>query len=198
VRAVPRLCKFYPGMCLTTEEKARKNLSQGKKNLSQSTVHILPKQSHITKPTHTHTHSLLGRKQRMIIVGSKITMRYVSRFLNYETIRYVDKLQNFQQEVEILNLLDTNRPNVCYTDLKTWVLRTQHLGRTNKRLSGAPPLFALQPKPSLGRLNVDVSTAHTIKTHTRPVGLLCMNDQLVAETAAYTTHNTNIHVLTGN
>jgi hypothetical protein len=63
VRAVPRLCVFYPAICLTTEEKARKNLSQGKKNLSQgkknlsqSTVYILPKHSHITKPTPTHTH----------------------------------------------------------------------------------------------------------------------------------------------
>jgi len=27
VRAVPRFCGFYPGICLTTEEKARKNLS---------------------------------------------------------------------------------------------------------------------------------------------------------------------------
>jgi hypothetical protein len=27
VRAVPRLCGFYPGICLTTEEKARKTLS---------------------------------------------------------------------------------------------------------------------------------------------------------------------------
>jgi len=32
---MPRLCEFYSGICLTTEEKARKNLSQGKKNLSQ-------------------------------------------------------------------------------------------------------------------------------------------------------------------
>ena len=69
--AVPRLCEFYPGICLTTEEKTRKNLSQGKKNLSQvkknlsqSTVYILPKtpthyktltNTHITKPTRTHT-----------------------------------------------------------------------------------------------------------------------------------------------
>jgi len=29
VRAVPRLGYLYPGICLTTEEKARKNLSQG-------------------------------------------------------------------------------------------------------------------------------------------------------------------------
>jgi hypothetical protein len=32
---VPRLCELYPGICLTTEEKAQKNLSQGKKNLGQ-------------------------------------------------------------------------------------------------------------------------------------------------------------------
>jgi hypothetical protein len=31
--AVPRLCGFYPGICLTTEEKARKNLSQGSHSL---------------------------------------------------------------------------------------------------------------------------------------------------------------------
>jgi hypothetical protein len=29
------LCEFYPGICLITEEKALKNLSQGKKKLSQ-------------------------------------------------------------------------------------------------------------------------------------------------------------------
>ena len=26
--SVPRLCEFYPGICLTTEEKTRKNFSQ--------------------------------------------------------------------------------------------------------------------------------------------------------------------------
>jgi hypothetical protein len=29
VRAVPRLCGHHPGICLTTEKKERKNLSQG-------------------------------------------------------------------------------------------------------------------------------------------------------------------------
>jgi hypothetical protein len=32
---MPRLCEFYPGICLTTEEKARKNLNQDKKKFSQ-------------------------------------------------------------------------------------------------------------------------------------------------------------------
>jgi len=54
---MPRLCEFYPGICLTTDEKVRKNLIQGKKNLSQSTVYKLSKHPHITKHTHTHTHT---------------------------------------------------------------------------------------------------------------------------------------------
>ena len=61
---MPGFCEFYPGIFLTTEEKARKNLSQAKRNLSQvkinlsqSTVYVLPKHPHITKPTHTHTHT---------------------------------------------------------------------------------------------------------------------------------------------
>jgi hypothetical protein len=58
--------RVLPGICLTTEEKARKNLSQVKKNLSQSTVYILPihihitktlTNTHITKLTHTHTYA---------------------------------------------------------------------------------------------------------------------------------------------
>ena len=35
---MPRLCEFYPGICLTTEEKARKNLSQGKRQTTVSVV----------------------------------------------------------------------------------------------------------------------------------------------------------------
>ena len=76
---MPHLCEVYPDICLTAEEKARKNLSQAKrnvsqikknlsqvkknlsqvkknlsqvkKNLSQSTVYILPRHPHITKPS---------------------------------------------------------------------------------------------------------------------------------------------------
>jgi hypothetical protein len=40
VRAVPRLCGLYPGICLTTEEKARKNLSQGSRSVQAGTMNI--------------------------------------------------------------------------------------------------------------------------------------------------------------
>ena len=50
---MPRLCKFYPGICLTTEKKARKNLSQGSRGML---VHIVLEYPHITKPTHTRAH----------------------------------------------------------------------------------------------------------------------------------------------
>ena len=33
VRAVPSLCELYPGICLTNEEKARENLSQGSRRV---------------------------------------------------------------------------------------------------------------------------------------------------------------------
>ena len=39
-RAVPRLCELYPGICLTTEEKARKNLSQGNRKVPAGTMKI--------------------------------------------------------------------------------------------------------------------------------------------------------------
>ena len=38
MRAVPRLCELYPGICLTTEEKARKNLSQGSRRIPVGTM----------------------------------------------------------------------------------------------------------------------------------------------------------------
>jgi len=38
--AVPRLCEFYPGICLTTEEKARKNVSQGSRRMPAGTMKI--------------------------------------------------------------------------------------------------------------------------------------------------------------
>ena len=34
VRAVPCLCELYPGNCISTEEKVRKNLSQGSRKVS--------------------------------------------------------------------------------------------------------------------------------------------------------------------
>ena len=38
---MPRLCELYPGICFTTEEKARKNLRQGKKNLRQGKKNLI-------------------------------------------------------------------------------------------------------------------------------------------------------------
>jgi hypothetical protein len=38
VRVVPRLCELYPGIYLTTEEKARKNLSQGSRRVPVGTM----------------------------------------------------------------------------------------------------------------------------------------------------------------
>ena len=52
---MPRLWEFYPGICLTTEEKARRNLSQGKKTLSQVKKNLRVQYTYYQN-THTHTH----------------------------------------------------------------------------------------------------------------------------------------------
>jgi hypothetical protein len=38
MRAVHRLCELYPAICLTTEEKARKNFSQGSQRMPVETM----------------------------------------------------------------------------------------------------------------------------------------------------------------
>ena len=38
MRTVPRLCEVYPGICLTTEEKARENLSRGSRKMPVGTM----------------------------------------------------------------------------------------------------------------------------------------------------------------
>jgi hypothetical protein len=38
MRTLPRLFDVYPGICLTNEEKARKNLSQGSRRMSVGTM----------------------------------------------------------------------------------------------------------------------------------------------------------------
>jgi len=54
-RAVPRLCGLHPGICLTTEEKAWKNLSQGNRRVPAGTMkihkHTIRTHSHNNKNT---------------------------------------------------------------------------------------------------------------------------------------------------
>jgi len=38
VWGVPRICEYYPGICLTTEEKARENLYQGSRRVPVETM----------------------------------------------------------------------------------------------------------------------------------------------------------------
>jgi len=121
VRAVPRLCEFYPDICLTTEEKARKTLSQVKKNPSQSTVYILPKththyktltNTHITKPihthppthTHTHTHTHAHAHAR---AHTHITKQYKTTTVQIKTKCIQEKQHNGEKE----QYLDSNVVN---------------------------------------------------------------------------------------
>ena len=108
MRAVSRLCELYTGTCLTTEEKARKNLSQGSRRVL---VYILPKrtrykthtptQAHITKPTHTHykththphitkpTHTYITKPVKTTTVQVKTnTVQDIPKWNSHNIIKY--------------------------------------------------------------------------------------------------------------
>jgi len=55
VQAMPRLCGFYPGICLTTEEKAQKNLSQSSWRVPVGTMKIHKHTIRIQRPNNKNT-----------------------------------------------------------------------------------------------------------------------------------------------
>jgi hypothetical protein len=61
VLAVPSLCELYPGICLTSEEKARKTLSQGSQRDSKYT-HYQDTRTLQNPHIHTHTHTHITKQ----------------------------------------------------------------------------------------------------------------------------------------
>jgi hypothetical protein len=71
VRVVPRLCELYPGFCLTTEGKARKTLSEGRRKVSRypvgsSPVHIYTQIVHRTTQTVHRTTQTVHRTTQTV------------------------------------------------------------------------------------------------------------------------------------
>ena len=61
MQALLRLCELYPAICLTTEEKARKNLSQGSRRVPAVTMKIY--KHTITIHRHNNKNTDYGIKQ---------------------------------------------------------------------------------------------------------------------------------------
>ena len=62
VLAVPRLCELQPGICLKTEEKAWKNLSQGSRRMSVGTM----KTEYTERNIHNNKNKLLTKLNKGI------------------------------------------------------------------------------------------------------------------------------------
>jgi hypothetical protein len=76
---MPRLCEFYPGICLTTEEKARKNLSQGKKNLSQVKENLSHDESDLKQvPTEYNTGTTSQNEQFQMRQWQRLGKYYIT------------------------------------------------------------------------------------------------------------------------
>ena len=57
--AVPHLCGFYPGICRTTEEKARKNLIQGSRRVPAGKMKIHKHTKRIRRHNNKNTYTTL-------------------------------------------------------------------------------------------------------------------------------------------
>jgi len=57
VLAVPRLCELHPGVCLTTEEKAQKNPSQGSRRVPAGTMKTEYTEQNIRNNKNVHKHN---------------------------------------------------------------------------------------------------------------------------------------------
>jgi len=66
-----RLCEFYPDICLTTEDIARKNLSQSILYIYQNT-HTL-QNPRIHTHTHTHTHTRARARARSLSLSLSLS-----------------------------------------------------------------------------------------------------------------------------
>jgi len=57
MRALPRLCELYPGICLTTEEKVQENFIQRRRRVPvgmMKTEHTEQNRTYITIRIHKH------------------------------------------------------------------------------------------------------------------------------------------------
>jgi len=71
---VPRLCGLYPGICLTTEEKARKNLSQDSRRVPATKLQDVKSQSTVILTAVKITVILTAVKITVILTAVKITV----------------------------------------------------------------------------------------------------------------------------
>ena len=73
---MPRLCGFCPGICLTTDEKARKNLSQGGRRVPAGTMKIHKHTIRIHRLNNEDTYiRVLNRNTIIIVIFMIIILR---------------------------------------------------------------------------------------------------------------------------
>jgi hypothetical protein len=105
---VPRLCELYPGICLTTEERARKNLSQEHGKFSvRSTENPQPRARK----------NLLGTRKNLSQVHGKFSgaRKNFSQEQGKPSVRSMEKSQsgarkNFSQEHGKTSVRSTENP----------------------------------------------------------------------------------------
>jgi hypothetical protein len=96
VRTVPRLCEECPGVCLTTEEKARKNHSRGRQRVPAGTM----KTEYTERNTHCYPKNVENKNKH-----TRKIVHQVGFYLQEYT--RIDGQQNIKITIQFCNKLST-------------------------------------------------------------------------------------------
>jgi hypothetical protein len=100
VRTVPRLCELYSGICLKTEEKARKNLSRGCRRKPVGTTKTeYTEQSIQTIIIHKH-----DNKNTYLTELNKSVQQYTTIYTTIEKRHYTETLLHTSPNYTTLHL----------------------------------------------------------------------------------------------
>jgi len=108
MRAVPCLCRIYPGICLSTEEKAQKNLSQGGRIVPAGMGY---QWSYLNLPPSGHAPTLQRHCSPSCCSLMNLFLLYLPA--NHWSHSVCSWIQQFQHSSLDMQLLQDNGTNFC-------------------------------------------------------------------------------------
>jgi septal ring factor EnvC (AmiA/AmiB activator) len=108
---VSHLCELCPGICLTTEQKARINFSQGKKNLSQVKKNLSQGKKNLS---HVKQNLSQGKKTSVKLRKTSIRIQY-TYYQNIHTLQNLHKHKHYKTHTNThINSLNAELNPICH------------------------------------------------------------------------------------
>ena len=163
---MPYPCEVYPGICLTTEEKARKNLSQGSRRMPVGMMKTEYTQQSIHNNKNTKTtisiHNLQNQlpASKMNVLWTLNYRLYLYSRLDKDSLRPRQKPPELEKRVPIMRSIETTSYlHICW---RLWTCLNRDTGCNSCTLMG--PRTGRRCKKNKYRPLRECSTAFSMKS----------------------------------